>query len=399
MTDSIFKMGNGALISTLILGSSSINVYMLIGQSTNYALLWATMLSLFIVLILHEMVGRITIASNSIIQDVMLKSTIKMPSRIVKSMILGPLILGVLTFQVGSMISINNYLVEFLAVFGYFIDYGIIVILVTLLAYISLRNTTLNRISVWAGRALVVSAIIMVLLSLSVLPSFFGILKGIFIPTIPKDKSLVLISAISTGIVPFSLFIYSNSIVNNKSTLKHSRLHIYTTLIVSALIILSIIILVNGYPNQSSLSTSLISIPHPKLDVLGQIIIAMVSIVILFLSILISSISLGTIIPNHYYTIAGSSISTYKILTLSTLILGMFLSLGMYKPMNILDIISFVNGLFLPLIAIFLLFIANKRSVMKTYKNKWYHNLCAIVVIILCTVVGLKNIFSALNFI
>ncbi len=82
------------------------------------------------------------------------------------------------------------------------------------------------------------------------------------------------------------------------------------------------------------------------------------------------------------------------------IILGLgvfFLSFGI-KPIEIIKFAQVANGILLPIIAVFLLWVVNRASVMGEYKNKPFQNVVGILIIALSIFLGAKSIFKVFGF-
>jgi len=87
----------------------------------------------------------------------------------------------------------------------------------------------------------------------------------------------------------------------------------------------------------------------------------------------------------------------FKLVWIIILVLGVtFMSLGI-KPIEIIRFAQIANGILLPLIAIFLLWVVNRASVMGAYKNTRLQNIFGMVIIILTVILGAKSIFKVLG--
>ena len=64
------------------------------------------------------------------------------------------------------------------------------------------------------------------------------------------------------------------------------------------------------------------------------------------------------------------------------------------NPIEIIKFAQIANGILLPFIALFLLWIVNKTNVLGAYKNKIYQNVISIVIILITIVLGLKSILK-----
>jgi len=64
------------------------------------------------------------------------------------------------------------------------------------------------------------------------------------------------------------------------------------------------------------------------------------------------------------------------------------------KPLEIIKFAQITNGMLLPIIAIFLLWIVNRKTVMLEYQNTKFQNILGIIIIILSIILGAKSILT-----
>jgi Mn2+/Fe2+ NRAMP family transporter len=84
----------------------------------------------------------------------------------------------------------------------------------------------------------------------------------------------------------------------------------------------------------------------------------------------------------------------FKLVWMFILLVGvLFMSLG-YKPIEIIKFAQIANGLLLPIIAIFLVWVVNKTSVLGKFKNSLAKNILGLVIIVLTIALGAKSILK-----
>jgi len=71
-----------------------------------------------------------------------------------------------------------------------------------------------------------------------------------------------------------------------------------------------------------------------------------------------------------------------------------FSSLG-FKPTLVIMFAQFANGLLLPIIASFLLWIMNDHRIMGDHYNNTWTNIMGVLVILITVMLGLKSILNA----
>jgi len=77
--------------------------------------------------------------------------------------------------------------------------------------------------------------------------------------------------------------------------------------------------------------------------------------------------------------------------------LGMFFLSFDIKPIEIIKFAQIANGILLPVIAILLLWVVNRVSVMGAYMNTKFQNILGVLIIALALVLGAKSIFKVLG--
>ncbi|MDX1407901.1 MAG: divalent metal cation transporter, partial [Saprospiraceae bacterium] len=73
-----------------------------------------------------------------------------------------------------------------------------------------------------------------------------------------------------------------------------------------------------------------------------------------------------------------------------------FSSLG-FRPTHVILFAQVANGLLLPVIAIFLLWIMNDPQIMGAYRNRRWTNILGLLVVVITCALGIKGILSAAN--
>ena len=79
--------------------------------------------------------------------------------------------------------------------------------------------------------------------------------------------------------------------------------------------------------------------------------------------------------------------------------LGVVFSSVGFKSIEIIKFAQVANGLLLPVIAGFLLWVMNKTSVLGVYKNSKFQNFLGLIILVITILLGLKVILSVFNLI
>ena len=80
------------------------------------------------------------------------------------------------------------------------------------------------------------------------------------------------------------------------------------------------------------------------------------------------------------------------------MLLGTVFSMIGYKPIEVIKLAQIANGILLPVVVFFLVYISNKKSLLGDYTNKPWQNVLAALVIIVSLVISFRSFNSVFNF-
>ena len=89
--------------------------------------------------------------------------------------------------------------------------------------------------------------------------------------------------------------------------------------------------------------------------------------------------------------------AAFRLIALSVLGVGSLSALLDLRPLEIILFAQLANGLLLPIIALFLLLVMNRKSLLGKYANTWISNIVGLAVIVLTTSLGARMVFTALG--
>jgi Mn2+/Fe2+ NRAMP family transporter len=88
----------------------------------------------------------------------------------------------------------------------------------------------------------------------------------------------------------------------------------------------------------------------------------------------------------------------FRIVWMLVLFAGVLFSAVSFNPVQLIEFAQVANGITLPIIAFFLLYIMNKPLLLGTNANSKRQNIVAILVIAVALIVGFKSLNSVFNF-
>ena len=86
----------------------------------------------------------------------------------------------------------------------------------------------------------------------------------------------------------------------------------------------------------------------------------------------------------------------FRTVWISILLIGVISSSSGFKSIEIIKFAQITNGILLPIIAVFLIWIANKKSILGKFKNNLLNNFAAILILLVTLVLTIKSIITLL---
>ena len=397
-----FKLGPGFIITSAFIGPGTITLCTLSGIEFGYSLIWCIIFSVAATSYLQELSVRLGVISRLGLGDIFKSNSNNTLNKIFfifvfLSLFIGNsayesgnisgTVMGLETFTGSIIINLLNFKINLLPVF-------ISIFLISIIAYGSYK--VFERMLVYL--VFIMSLTFMATAILSN-PDLNLILDGL-IPKINDNNFIYVIGLIGTTVVPYNLFLHSYISKKKWKSKKDYKSSIYDTLLsifIGGLISISIIItsagaggLIDGNEVKNAIDLGKQLSPY-----LGEFSKYFISIG-LFSAGITSSITAP--IATSY---ALSSIFNYKpewkekkfkMVSIIIILIGCFFSSISYNPIYIIKLAQFVNGLFLPIIGISLLWAVNQTHYLGSYINTKYYNVIGVLIIILSILISLRSL-------
>ena len=393
------NIGPGPLIAAAFIGPGTVTVCTLAGANFGFSLLWALVLSIVATVILQEISGRIGIVTGSDLSSLVRNQTGNPAFRLFSMvLILVAVVLGNAAYESGNISGANLGLAFYWE--APTLDF--------LNLKLQLGNFILGVIAfllLWSGnykaleRVLVALVVLMsVAFSITAFltkPDFSAVLRG-FIPKWNTDETPTLVALIGTTVVPYNLFLYAslvNKLWKNQSDLPLMRRDIAVSVILGGIV--SMAILVVGAANTSSEITSAIDVSKGLESVFGRFAGYMMGFGLLaagLTSSLTAPMAAGFVVCG----IMGwdQEIKSKPMRISMGIIVGLgllFSSFGI-KPVQLITLAQLANGILLPVISGWIIWIASQNSVLGKFKNSPLRTGIAGLIWLITLVLGLKSI-------
>jgi NRAMP (natural resistance-associated macrophage protein)-like metal ion transporter len=394
----IKNMGPGALIAAAFIGPGTVTICTLAGVQFGYTLLWALTLSTIATVILQEMAARIGIITQKGLAET-IKDQISSPllKKMAIVLILCAIVIGNAAYEAGN---ISGASLGISAIFGdrlfnfYPIIIGFCAFIILFLGNYKLLERSLVLLVIIMSISFLLTAII-------TKPSLSLIVKNMFIPKFPNNSMLTIIGLIGTTVVPYNLFLHASLVKekwNKISDLKAARKDALISIVLGGIVSMSIIIAatsINGaeVKNAIDLAKGL----EPLYGNLAKYFLGIGMFAAGITSAITAPLAASYVASSCFGWQSNLKSFQFRIVWIFILILGVVFASLKINPIVIIKFAQIANGILLPVVALFLLWVVNKSQVLGSLKNNTFQNTIAIIIILITIILGVKSILKVIT--
>ncbi|TXE15022.1 divalent metal cation transporter [Seonamhaeicola algicola] len=398
------NLGPGPLLAAAFIGPGTITMCTIAGVSFGYALLWAMVISIIVTIVLQEMAARLGIITQKGLSEV-IRTEIKSPvfKTFIVVLILSAIVIGNAAYEAGNIsgavLGLEAILVNpSLNLFG--VTFKSFSLIIGALAFVLLYIGNYKVIE----RALITLVILMSLafLTCAILtkPNVLDILKGAFIPKFPENGLLIIVGLIGTTVVPYNLFLHA-SLVKEKwqkiSDLRIARKDTFVAVVLGGLVSMCIIISASAIQGESvSSAADLAKGLEPLFGSFSKYVLAIGLFAAGITSAITAPLAAAYVASGCLGWSSNLKSIKFRCVWMFILVLGVAFSSTNIKPIQIIKFAQVANGILLPVIAVILIYIMNKTSVLGKYKNNTKQNILGFLILgitILLSAVALGKVF------
>lgn len=221
-------------------------------------------------------------------------------------------------------------------------------------------------------------------------------------PTIPEGSWLLVLGLVGTTVVPYNIFLHSSTLGKkwtSVKSLKEVRFDTVFSILIGGIITIAILITAATTLNPSNQSISGLNELAMQLEPsLGQFSTILISIGILsagITSTITAPLAAGLVVA-EFFPNAKDKYQLNRVTWISILTIGVLIASFEIRPILLIQLAQFANGLLLPVIVILLLVMINSRK-MEMYANSWKQNVLGLMVLTTVLILGAKGIIASLN--
>lgn len=394
--------GPGVLVAAAFIGPGTVTVCSIAGVTFGFALIWAIVLSVIATIVLQEMAARLGLISGKGLSEIIRKD---LNNPIVKwaviILIASSIIIGNAAYEAGN-ISGGVLGLESLGYSGaielgnFKINYWSITIglLAGILLYIG-SYKVLERVLV---SLVIVMSIAFIVTAIVTKPDIIGMLKGAFVPSFPEESTFTIIALIGTTVVPYNLFLHA-SLVSEKwksaSDLPVVKRDTIVAIVLGGLVSMAIMISAAAIQGDSiQTAADLAKSLEPLFGSYATYFIGIGLGAAGLTSAITAPLAAAYVAQGCFGWDKGTRDWRFRMVWIIILLLGVFFSSAGYKPVDIIKFAQVANGILLPVIAGYLIYMANRKHILGAYVNTRTQNIIGIAVWLIVFGLGLKSILK-----
>lgn len=389
------KIGPGVLVAAAFIGPGTVTACTLAGVQFGFTLLWAMLLSIIATIVLQEMSARLGIITQKGLADV-IKEQIQIPlfRNLVIGIILGAIVIGNTAYEGGN---IGGATLGLEAIFGkeYVAYYPFVVGAIAFLLLSFGNYKMLEKVLV---SLVIIMSLSFLLTAIITKPNILEVLKGMLVPTMPENGILTVIALVGTTVVPYNLFLHASLVREKwktKEDLKTARKDTFISITLGGMVSMAIIIAATTIPKGDI--SSVLDLAKGLEPLYGNGARYFMGIGLFaagITSAITAPLAAAYVVNSCFGWNAGLKDLKFKLVWMAIIVLGVLsLTFGI-TPIEIIQFAQVTNGILLPVIAVFLLWVANKVALMGSFKNSTAQNVLAIFIIVLVIVLGMKSILK-----
>lgn len=403
MIKSWFKnIGPGPLVAAAFIGPGTVTLCTLAGVNFGYALLWAMVLSIVATVVLQEMSARLGIISQKGLSEI-IRSEIKSP--LLKGLsiilILSAIVVGNAAYEAGNIsggvLGLEAILGQHSMNLGSF-SLNYFSVAIGLVAFVLLYIGNYKVLEKALVSLVILMSIAFMVTAIMTKPNLINVFKGVLVPKFPQESILTIIGLIGTTVVPYNLFLHASLVKekwSSKSDLKYARKDTIVAVVLGGIVSMCIIISAAAVQttevnNAADLAKGL----EPLFGSFSKYFLAIGLFAAGITSAITAPLAAAFVATGCLGWSTKMNSKRFKMVWMLILVVGVLSSSSGIKSIEIIKFAQVANGILLPVIAGFLIWIMNKHSVLGSYKNTLKQNVISLIILAIAIFLGVKSILK-----
>ena len=384
-------------MAAAFIGPGTITMCSIAGAQFKYGLIWALIVSILLTMFIQLTAIRIGLTTkntlSNLIKDQFQSGLLKYTSIL---LIISAIFIGNSAYEAGN---ISGAVMGFELLFGKSFQFNQINIFSIFSGILALpliifgNNKVLEKILI----------ILVLIMSFSFVFTVFivGIdfnllLSSSNLFSFSSESILTIAGLIGTTVVPYNIFLHVALVNNRWKSTKELRFANFDTIVsisIGGLISLCILLTAAGLNNSDILNA--VDLAYSLQPLYGDFSKYIVAIGLLsagLTSSITAPIAAAYVVCGCFGFSINRKSKLFKIIAVIVLLIGVIFSSIGFSPIEIIKFAQVTNGILLPLVVVFLLFLANNTRLLKNNTNNLFQNVLGLIVIGFCLLLCYRSV-------
>lgn len=398
-------IGPGALTAAAFIGPGTVTTATLAGAGFGYTLVWALVFATIAAIILQEMAARLGVVSRLGLGEAVMRQfeSSQVMKWAIGALIIAALFVGNAAYEGGNIAG---------AVLG----------IEAALPGVASRSILSAAVAILAAAILLfggyriiekvlIAAVLLMSLSFAAAliiigPDWRALAQGAVIPSIPLGALPIVLGLIGTTIVPYNLFLHAAAARKRWAGAENlgdarfdARLSIGAGGVVSILVLATAAASLFGVGIEVANAGDMARQLEPAFGAGATYLLALGLFAAGLSSAITAPLATGFAAAELFGFKSEPTSLKFRLVSGAVLLIGALVAMTGARPIEIILFAQIANGVLLPVIAVFLLYVANSRKILGAHANGLLANIAGIAVTLIAAALGIRGILRALGMI
>ncbi len=392
----LFKyFGPSTLVTAAFIGPGTVALCSLTGATSGFNLIWVLIFSVFTTIIFQEMAARLGVVTQEGLGEAIRKSSLPHFSKLIMIAIsIGAILIGNAAYEAGNLAGATLGLDLIIDGFKFWpLILGIIAGIILFIGQYAYLEKFLIAL-------VLIMSVCFFVTALMLRPSLSDILPGLIPNKADFKNILYIIGLIGTTVVPYNLFLHASSISEKYTSvneLPDLRIENFIAIVLGGLISVCIIISSAMIYSDGSKFIDVTDFARQLEPLLGSYAKTVMAIGFFAagLSSAITAPLAAAYAARGLFNLPKTFDNNYFRLTwFAVIVIGVVVSMSGFKPVSVIKFAQVANGILLPAIAAFLIYILNSKDIMGKYINTKLQNVISIFVLLITVALATRSLIN-----
>jgi len=395
------RFGPGLLVTAAFIGPGTITSASKAGAGFGFALAWAILFSIVAAIVLQEMAARVGLVTRRGLGEA-IRTSIESPvlRGLAVLLVVAAIAFGNAAYQTGNITG---------AALGLEVICGasrsVLSLEIGLVAGILLATGSYRLIERALIGLVVIMSLVFIVTAVVVRPDLGALMRGTFVPSMPAGALVLTIALIGTTVVPYNLFLHASAVCEKwpadmptSEALRESRRDTVLAVALGGVVTLAVMTTAAAMPTGGEF-TGAADMARQLEPLLGRWATWFFA-----LGLMAAGVTSAMTAPlAAAYATCGAlgwsaslKAARFRAVWATVLIAGVgFAVFAGGTPLEAIVFAQAANGIILPVVAVFLLVVVNRRALMGSAVNRTASNVLGAVVVLVATSLGVWKLVQA----